>query len=702
MPFGLADRPRFTACAPGIYGADCSGVCACGPEQDCNDGVGGDGRCTSRVVDDDSSAVGLFAFENATLRRLRVDHDRRRTVRQVKNASVSRVRPTAWVGTPRVLATNAQTARLLRLPAGAAGLPEFAAVLSGARVPRGATPYAHAYAGHQFGNWAGQLGDGRSISLGELRGGDARNSSEFAWEVALKGSGRTPYSRGGDGRAVLQNACRELLGDAALVAIGVPAARSLAVLGSDDDADAVTRDEWYTGRPQKRRAGIVVRVAPTFLRFGSVQLAAKRQGHAGVVVVARHALRILADVEATDDAAAAVVDGAAPLLPDATRERCFFARRAAPSCAAAAAAAADDREVLRCLLERAAARTGALIAAWAAAGFAHGVLNTDNLSLLGLTLDLNVYGFLSAYDPSWAPNHIDDEARYAFGKQRSIGRWNLERLADALTGTRFVTDTEADAATWMEADEASWLGADVAAAALGAYDDSYEACYDARMRLRLGLTSRVKRIRVQRLVDGWHAYLRASGADYHVAARGLAEVQWPLPGGDGEACDAADDAAVDGAWAEEAARRLGAAADGRAADVGTLARWLRELWGALNDDAARAATPIGAHVAAWRRGLRARLPVAVARSDVLREVTEAAAEGGRDELLRAALAVLQRPFEPEAIELRAPTTAAGWGRPSPWPGADATADELERVVRARLSAPTPASARGLTTSCGGQ
>ena len=133
MPFGLADRPRFTACAPGIYGADCSGVCACGPEQDCNDGVGGDGRCTSRVVDDDSSAVGLFAFENATLRRLRVDHDRRRTVRQVKNASVSRVRPTAWVGTPRVLATNAQTARLLRLPAGAAALPEFAAVLSGAR-----------------------------------------------------------------------------------------------------------------------------------------------------------------------------------------------------------------------------------------------------------------------------------------------------------------------------------------------------------------------------------------------------------------------------------------------------------------------------------------------------------------------------------------------------------------------------------------
>ena len=142
MPFGLADRPRFTACAPGIYGADCSGVCACGPEQDCNDGVGGDGRCTSRVVDDDSSAVGLFAFENFTLRRLRVDHDRRRTVRQVKNASVSRVRPTAWVGTPRVLATNAQTARLLRLPAGAAGLPEFAAVLSGARVPRGATPRA--------------------------------------------------------------------------------------------------------------------------------------------------------------------------------------------------------------------------------------------------------------------------------------------------------------------------------------------------------------------------------------------------------------------------------------------------------------------------------------------------------------------------------------------------------------------------------
>ena len=328
-----------------------------------------------------------------------------------------------------------------------------------------------------------------------------------------------------------------------------------------------------------------------------------------------------------------------------------------------------------------------------AAGFAHGVLNTDNLSLLGLTLDLNVYGFLSAYDESWAPNHIDDSSRYAFGEQRAIGRWNLERLADALTGTRYVTDTEADAATWMEADEASWLGADVAAAALGAYDDSYEACYDARMRLRLGLTSRVKRIRVQRLVDGWHAYLRASGAD-HVAARGLAGAvahraatarRRPLPR---RRSTARGRRRRDG-WARRPTGRRPTSARWR---------WLRELWGALNDDAARRGAGRRA-----RRRVAARVARAPRRRralDVLREVTEAAAEGGATSL-RAALAVLQRPLRPRRSSSARRRPPRG-GVDHRVAGADATADELERVVRARLSAPTPASARGADARRAGQ
>ena len=342
---------------------------------------------------------------------------------------------------------------------------------SGRKLLPGAEPYSHGYAGHQFGGWAGQLGDGRAISLGELvwkeqpagsggggGGPDKRAKPPLRWEIGLKGAGKTPYSRSGDGRAVLQSAVRELLGGAALHALGVPTARALAVVSVKADAgggpavegDLLLRDEWYTGRPEWVAPAVLSRVAPSFLRFGSFELAAERQGPAGVAGLAGFALGVLAEAErAGDPATAEYLEGlggrsvhgeAAGLSPALCRE-CFFtaaeqqSHQDGASCSAAAAAA-GGAEALRCLLARVVARSAALVAGWVAVGFAHGVMNTDNMSILGISLDLNVYGFISGYSPSFVANKVDDEGRYAFGKQAEMMRWNLQRLADALSGRR--------------------------------------------------------------------------------------------------------------------------------------------------------------------------------------------------------------------------------------------------------------------------
>lgn len=242
-----------------------------------------------------------------------------------------------------------------------------------------------------------------------------------AWEVSIKGAGPTPFSRRGDGRAVLQSNCREFLGSVALHALGIPAQRALCVVAADVEFDGIIRDALYQGQPARHAPGTLTRVTKSFFRFGTAQLVARTQGVLALVALARIVLRSIAELEAAGDPSARVVVPEDPELS----QRCFGQPRSLPSCASRHRTLSDTA-ALQCLLERAADRTGALIAAWQAAGLAHGVMNTDNLSLLGITIDLNVFGFLDHWDPFYVPNLIDDEARYAFGEQKNIGWWNIQ------------------------------------------------------------------------------------------------------------------------------------------------------------------------------------------------------------------------------------------------------------------------------------
>ncbi len=251
------------------------------------------------------------------------------------------------------------------------GTPQALAVLAGNQVPEGVRPFASVYSGHQFGVWAGQLGDGRALMLGEI------DTPAGPMEVQLKGSGLTPYSRMGDGRAVLRSSIREFLGSEAMHALGIPTTRALAVIASPQP---VRRETMET-------AAVVTRIAPSFLRFGHFE-------HFAHTAQDEHSLK---------------------RLLDATTQRYF------PGTGGPAA-----------LLEEVARRTARLIAQWQLVGFCHGVMNTDNMSLLGLTIDYGPFGFLDAFDPRHVCNHSDDQGRYAYARQPSVAFWNLHALAQAL------------------------------------------------------------------------------------------------------------------------------------------------------------------------------------------------------------------------------------------------------------------------------
>ncbi|WP_144634537.1 protein adenylyltransferase SelO [Bordetella genomosp. 13] len=278
---------------------------------------------------------------------------------------------------PRLLHANPDAAALIGLDAAALHTPEFLAVASGAAPLPGGDTLAAVYSGHQFGVWAGQLGDGRAHLLGEVRGPQGN------WELQLKGAGMTPYSRMGDGRAVLRSSVREYLASEAMAGLGIPTTRALALVVSDDP---VVRETVET-------AAIVTRMAPSFVRFGSFEhWASTRQPDL---------LRTLADY---------VID------------------RFYPQCRGAE----GQDGPLVALLDEVMRRTARLMADWQAVGFCHGVMNTDNMSILGLTLDYGPYGFMDAFQLAHVCNHTDTQGRYAWNRQPSVGLWNLYRLAGAL------------------------------------------------------------------------------------------------------------------------------------------------------------------------------------------------------------------------------------------------------------------------------
>lgn len=322
-------------------------------------------------------------FDNRFVRELPGDPLDDNRPRQVPAALWSPVRPTP-VAAPRLLAHSPEVAAAIGLDAAAIADPGFAEVFAGNRLWPGMQPFASNYGGHQFGHWAGQLGDGRAISLCELIGADGRRH-----ELQLKGAGRTPYSRHADGRAVLRSSLREFVCSEAMAHLGVATTRALSLVASGED---VVRDMFYDGHPRAEPGAIVCRVAPSFIRFGHFELPAARRDIA--------LLERLVEFTLARD----FPHLAGP--PDARRGDWFG-------------------EVCE--------RSGRLLADWMRVGFVHGVMNTDNLSILGLTIDFGPYGWLEDFDPDWTPNTTDFEGRrYAYGRQPEIAEWNLGALAGAL------------------------------------------------------------------------------------------------------------------------------------------------------------------------------------------------------------------------------------------------------------------------------
>ena len=282
------------------------------------------------------------------------------------------------VRAPQLLHGNADVAAWLGLDPDALHQPDVVAQLAGNQPIPGSDPLAAVYSGHQFGVWAGQLGDGRALLLGGVRG----PAGEF--ELQLKGAGLTPYSRMGDGRAVLRSSVREYLASLAMHGLGIPTTHALALVGA---ADTVQRETLET-------AAIVTRVAPSFVRFGSFQHWAAQHDRAALQSLLDH-----------------VIDG-------------FY-----PQCRLAGP---DNDAVVPAFLQIVLERTAQLMAAWQAVGFMHGVMNTDNMSILGLTLDYGPYGFMDGFNAHHICNHTDSAGRYAWNVQPAVAHWNLVRLAEAL------------------------------------------------------------------------------------------------------------------------------------------------------------------------------------------------------------------------------------------------------------------------------
>ena len=377
---------------------------------------------------------------------------------------------------PYFVAGSSRAAALVGLDPATLAQDDFVAAFTGNAVPEGAQPLAAVYSGHQFGVWAGQLGDGRAILLGDLPGPDGR------MELQLKGAGKTPYSRMGDGRAVLRSSIREFLCSEAMAALGIPTTRALVVTGSQQ---RVMRESLET-------AAVVTRMAPSFVRFGSFEHWHYRDKP--------DELRTLADY---------VIDTFYPGL------------RGEPNPYAALLA-----EVTR--------RTARMIAHWQAVGFMHGVMNTDNMSILGLTLDYGPFGFMEAFDVNHICNHTDQGGRYSYANQVAIGHWNCYALGNALLPL-------------IETVEAAQEALDV-------YMPEFERQLDVLLHAKFGLAQTREGDRA--LIDGLFSIMQASHVDFTLLFRRLADLRIAEPGSEEAVRDLFIDRAAFDGWAERYRERL--------------------------------------------------------------------------------------------------------------------------------------------------
>ncbi|WAT16110.1 protein adenylyltransferase SelO [Xanthomonas fragariae] len=432
-------------------------------------------------------------FDNRMRQQLPGDPERGARRREV-SAAWSAVLPTP-VAAPRVIAYSAEVTQRLGLDETEIASARFAEVFGGNALYPGMQPWAVNYGGHQFGHWVGQLGDGRAISLGEVLGVDGGR-----YELQLKGAGPTPYSRGADGRAVLRSSIREFLCSEAMHHLGVPTTRALSLVTT---GDAVVRDMFYDGRPQHERGAIVCRVAPSFIRFGNFELPSAR----GDIAL----LRQWVDFTIARDFPE--LQGAGQALYTA-----WFAQ----------------------VCER----TAVMVAHWMRVGFVHGVMNTDNMSILGLTIDYGPYGWLDDYDPDWTPNTTDAQGRrYRFGTQPQVAYWNLGRLAQALAP--------------LFSDQAPLQQA------LDRFGDTYLACDRRDTAAKLGLAE--CRDEDLQLIDALRALMREAEMDMTLTFRGLIDLSPEHP----------DPAQLRDAFYDE---------DKRIADAPQLQQWLHRYAARLLQD----------------------------------------------------------------------------------------------------------------------
>ena len=375
------------------------------------------------------------------------------TRRQVPEACFSYVTPKIPKN-PSLIHISPEMLSELGLSEADSKTKDFLNVVTGAAVLPNTKPYAMCYGGHQFGNWAGQLGDGRAINLTEIEHNNKR------WALQLKGAGATPYSRTADGLAVLRSSIREYLCSEAMHHLGVPTTRALSVALSGDQ---VMRDVMYNGNPAYEKGAIVSRVAPSFLRFGSYEILAARQD-----------------------------DKTLKTLVDYTIKN-HYPHLGEPS-----------KEVYIAFINEVATKNMEMVIHWQRVGFVHGVMNTDNLSILGLTIDYGPYGWLEGYDHGWTPNTTDNtHKRYRYGTQPQIVLWNLYKLANAL---------------YPLIDEAEPLEA-----ILNAYRTNVEIAYQNMMRSKLGLVTKNKEDK--KLLEDLEKVLQLTETDMTIFFRNLSNFQ---------------------------------------------------------------------------------------------------------------------------------------------------------------------------------
>lgn len=401
------------------------------------------------------------------------------TYGRLPEAFYTRLLPTPLANV-RLSNFNPDAAALIDLDPQEADRPEFAEYFGGVRPLPGGDPLAMLYSGHQFGSYVPQLGDGRAILLGEVR-----NRQGETWDLHLKGAGKTPYSRMGDGRAVLRSTVREYLCGEALHALGIPTTRSLCILVGDEPVYRETVE----------RGAMLVRMSPSHVRFGSFEIFFYRRQH--------DRLKELADY---------VIDHFHPALAELPEETRYVE-----------------------LLRETVARTARLMARWQAVGFAHGVMNTDNMSILGLTLDFGPYGFLDDYDPGFICNHSDYTGRYAFDQQPAVGFWNLTRLAQALLPL---------------------MTEETAIAALNTFRDICFTYYEELMFAKLGFVESTEENR--ELLTGLLVLMERDRADYTTVWRRLGAISTTdeAAAGNRRVLDAFTDRDAMAAWLRDYAARL--------------------------------------------------------------------------------------------------------------------------------------------------